>query len=307
MNLPIGPQTEATDERYRGLDTWGDREVLRALLDSQRNAVASLEAALDPLARAAALAAGCLETGGRLVYLASGSPALMALADALELPQTYGIASDRILLILADAPSLPFRLDGAREDRGEDARAEVRQHAIDDNDCVIAISASGTTPFTLEGMREAGARGAATVGIAGNREAPLLLEARVPILLDSGPEVISGSTRMAAGTAQKVALNMFSTLLGVRLGHVHDGLMVNLLADNHKLRGRASRIIVQVTGAGMDSAQAALAQAGGAVKPAILIAAGAESLAQANQILERSRGNVRQALAMLAAGLEAVN
>jgi N-acetylmuramic acid 6-phosphate etherase len=231
----------------------------------------------------------------------------MSLADALELPQTYGIPLERIVLILADAPALPHRLDGGREDKGSEARAEVRQHGIGPGDCVIATSASGTTPFTVEGVEEAKARGAAIISLAGNPGAPLLALADVPILLLTGAEVISGSTRMGAGTAQKAALNMLSTLIGVRLGHVHDGLMVNVLADNHKLRGRAARIIVQITGVAMDAAQAALEQTQGVVKPAILLAAGARDKATADEILMHSRGNVRQALAMLAERRKAVN
>jgi N-acetylmuramic acid 6-phosphate etherase len=139
------------------------------------------------------------------------------------------------------------------------------------------------------------------VAISGNAEAPLLASADVAVLLDVGPEVISGSTRMGAGTAQKAALNMLSTLIGVRLGHVYDGLMVNVKADNDKLRGRAARIVTTITGASLDLATRALKESEGEVKPAILIAAGARSLADAVDILGVTNGNVRDALARLGA------
>jgi N-acetylmuramic acid 6-phosphate etherase len=166
---------------------------------------------------------------------------------------------------------------------------------------VISTSASGSTPYTVAGLAAAKAAGAATIGIAGNADAPLFASADVSILLDAGPEVISGSTRMGAGTAQKSALNMLSTLIGVRLGHVHDGLMVNVRADNEKLRQRAQRMISKITGVGANVAAEALKQSDGEVKPAILIAAGAQSQAAAEAILGRTKGNVRSALAVLAA------
>jgi N-acetylmuramic acid 6-phosphate etherase len=139
------------------------------------------------------------------------------------------------------------------------------------------------------------------VAIAGNASAPLFQHADVAVLLDAGPEVISGSTRMGAGTAQKAALNMLSTLIGVRLGHVYDGLMVNVRADNDKLRSRAARIVTTITGASAQAAAQALEKSDGEVKPAILIAAGATSLADAVDLLGATKGNVRDALARLGA------
>ena len=184
-------------------------------------------------------------------------------------------------------------MDGARQD--------VAAAGVGPGDCVIATSASGTTPYTVEGLRAAKAAGATTIGIAGNAGAPLLALADVSVLLDAGPEVISGSTRMGAGTAQKAALNMLSTLIGVRLNHVYDGLMVNVKADNDKLRGRAARIVTTITGASAETAADALKTSDGEVKPAILIAAGAKSLADAVDLLGATKGNVRDALAKLGA------
>jgi N-acetylmuramic acid 6-phosphate etherase len=303
----MAPATETADARYQGLDTWQDDAILSALLDGQKRALDSVSKAIPALSRAATLAAGKLRDGGRLVYLAAGSPALMSLADALEIPQTYGIAYDRVVLILSDGKGIATRLDGAREDDADGARADVAANDVGPGDCVVATSASGSTPYTVAGLQAAKAAGAATIAIAGNAGAPLLGVADIAVLLDAGPEVISGSTRMGAGTAQKAALNMLSTLVGVRLGHVYDGLMVNVKADNDKLRGRAARIVSRITGVEGDAAFAALKLSGGEVKPAILIAAGASSLAQAEDVLGQTMGNVREALARLGARTPALN
>lgn len=299
------PATEIADPRYAGLDTWQDDTILSALLDGQKRALASVEAAIPALSQAARLAADKLAAGGRLVYLGAGSPALISLGDALEIPQTYGVPRDRILLIFAGGHAITQNLTGVEEDDAELARSDVAKAAIGPADCVLAISASGSTPYTVAGLEAAAAAGASTVGIAGNRGAPLLEAAEVAVLLDAGPEVISGSTRMGAGTAQKAALNMLSTLIGVRLGHVYDGLMVNVIADNAKLRGRAARIVMKITGVDQPKAHDALSLSGGAVKPAILIAAGATP-AEAGDILGQTKGNLRAALAMLGAASPAV-
>ncbi len=300
------PATEIADARYVGLDTWQDDAILAALLEGQKRALASVEAAIPALAQAARLAAEKLAAGGRLVYLGAGSPALISLGDALEIPQTYGVPRDRIVLIFAGGHAITHNLTGVDEDDAEAARRDVAEAAIGQADCVLAISASGSTPYTVAGLEAARAAGAATVGIAGNSGAPLLAAAEVAVLLDAGPEVISGSTRMGAGTAQKAALNMLSTLVGVRLGHVHDGLMVNVIADNEKLRGRAARIVMRITGVDQARAHDALSLSEGAVKPAILIAAGVTP-AEAGALLGRTSGNLRAALTMIGTATPAMN
>lgn len=185
---------------------------------------------------------------------------------------------------------------GGPEDDAEAGRRDVAAAGIDPNDCVVAISASGSTPFVVAGLEAAVRAGAATVAIANNPGAPILLAADVPVLLDTGPELVAGSTRMGAGTAQKAVLNMISTALGVRRGHVHDGHMVSLRVDNAKLRGRATRMVSEAADVPAERAAAALSAAGGEVKPAILIAAGAADLAEARARLSRSGNNLRRAL-----------
>ncbi len=294
--MTSSPATEIADSRYQGLDTWRDDAILAALLEGQQRALASVAAAIPALSRAARAAADKISAGGRLIYVAAGSPALMSMADALEIPQTYGVPHDRIVLVLADGESIAKRLNGMREDDGDAARADLAAIGVGPGDCVIGTSASGSTPYTVAGLLAAREAGAATIGIAGNAGARLLEAADIAVLLDAGPEVISGSTRMGAGTAQKAALNMLSTLMGVRLNHVYDGLMVNVVADNDKLRGRAARMVSKITGVGLAEASRALDLSDGKVKPAVLIAAGVDGPAEAGRLLGETKGNLRAAL-----------
>jgi N-acetylmuramic acid 6-phosphate etherase len=291
--------TEHADPRFSGLDSWDDAAILSALLDGQKRGLDAVSAALSDIAKAAQLGVAALQAGGRLIYVGAGSPGLIALGDALEIPQTYGIARDRIEIVMAGGLAMTQELLGGPEDDADQGAADVGALGIGANDCAICISASGTTRYTVAALRAAKKAGAKTVGIAGNGSAPLLADADVAILLASGAEVISGSTRMAAGTAQKAALNMLSTLIGVRMGHVHDNFMVNVTADNDKLVLRATGIVARIAGVGPDVAARAMQTAHNEVKPAILLAAGAKDLSEAQQLLAQSGGVVRKALAVL--------
>jgi N-acetylmuramic acid 6-phosphate etherase len=226
---------------------------------------------------------------------------LMAMADALELPGTYGIAREQIVILIAGGAESLTDLAGGYEDDMELARTDVRNAGIGAGDCLISVSASGSTPYAIAAADEAGQRGARVIGMANNAGAPLLLNADVSILLETPPEVVSGSTRMGAGTAQKIAFNMLSTMVGIHLGHVLDGHMVNLRADNIKLRGRAIRIVSDITGIGAAEADRLLGLAAGSVKLAILLASGARDIAHAEDALERADQNLRRAIAIVGA------
>lgn len=292
-------RTEERNFAARGLDALPDAAILELLANIQVEAAASVKSALPALAKAADAAAVCLEAGGRLVYAAAGSSGLMALADALELPGTFGIDSRRIVVLLAGGAASLTELVGGPEDDEAAGAAAISGHDICATDCVIAVSASGTTPYTLAALRAAMAAGATTVGMAGNADAPMLAEAEIAVHLATPPEVVAGSTRMGAGTAQKIALNLISTLMAVRLGHVHDGYMVNLRADNAKLEGRAARIVADISGCTQDQARGHLAAAGGAVKTAVLMAAGARDLETAEAILDSTGRRLRPALSIV--------
>ncbi|MDX0233721.1 N-acetylmuramic acid 6-phosphate etherase [Sinorhizobium meliloti] len=292
-------KTEERRDNAKGLDVMRPELALRLLAAGQQEAAKSVEQAIEPISAAARLAADSLASGGRLAYAGAGSSGLMAMADALELPGTYGIAREQVVILIAGGAASLTDLAGGYEDDMELARADVRSAGIGAGDCLISVSASGSTPYAIAAADEAGNRGARVIGMANNAGAPLLLNADVSILLETPPEVVSGSTRMGAGTAQKIAFNMFSTMVGIHLGHVLDGHMVNLRADNIKLRGRAIRIVSDIAGIGAADADRLLGLAGGSVKLAILLASGARDIAYAEDALERADQNLRRAIAIV--------
>ncbi len=293
------PRTEELHPHAAGLDTQPAETILGFLAAAQVEAASVVQSAVKPIAEAAARAAATLRAGGRLAYAAAGSSGLMALADAVELPGTFGIARDRIELLLAEGAANLLDLPAAPEDDESRAARDVAAARIGKGDCLIALSASGTTPYAVAALQAAKAAGAATIAIANNDGAPLLKLADIAILLPTPPELIAGSTRMGAATAQKIALNMMSTLMAIELGHVHDGHMVNLRAENKKLRQRAARIVAAISKQDEQAAAAWLDAAGGSVKHAVLLAAGAADMATASRLLEGADQNLRRAMAEL--------
>lgn len=289
------PRTEQLhpDAAYLGK---GDAlNTAHVLAEGQIVAAASVRNALDTITHGAQAMAKTIRAGGILHYVAAGSSGLMAAADAQELGGTFSIPSARLRIHMAGGLPTGVEMPGAAEDGTDDL--ETALGTLGPDDTVIAVSASGSTPYTLAAIKIAGARNATVIAIANNGGSPLLEGADIPILLDTPPELISGSTRMGAGTAQKIALNMLSSLMAVELGHVHGGMMVNLRADNDKLRARAAGIVARIAEVDADAAQQALAAAGGDVKPAILIAAQGLSHSDACARLTKTQGILTAALA----------
>jgi N-acetylmuramic acid 6-phosphate etherase len=243
------------------------------MLASQIAAVRAVEGALPAIEAAARAVAASLASGGTLLYAAAGSSGLMALSDACELPGTFGVDPGRIRIAMAGGIPQDARMPGSTEDAEEDGARAAR--GLGPGDTAIVLSASGTTPYALAAARAAAGAGAAVVAIANAAGSPLLGLATIQVAIPTGPEVVEGSTRLGAGTAQKVALNMISTLAGCLMGHVHDGMMVNLVADNAKLRARARGMVARIAGVDPGRAAAAIEAAGGDTKRAVLIAAGA--------------------------------
>lgn len=266
--------TEGVHPASAGLHTAPALEVVTRLLDAQIAAVSAIRPALPALVAAADAGAAALQSGHRMAYAGAGSSGLMALADGLELLGTFGIAVDRTPMLFAGGAAALLKMTGAVEDDPAQAIPDLARVDFRSGDVVICVSASGSTPYTLAVAQGARAAGARVIGIANAPGSALLDIADLPVLLDTGAEVIGGSTRMGAASAQKVALNMLSTLVGIRLGAVHDGFMVNVIADNAKLLDRAARIVAAVSGQDQGTAQDALNAAQGAVKLAILIALG---------------------------------
>ena len=291
-------ETETIDARYRGFDTWSDLQILDALYTGQAHAISAVRPALPAIAAAAGAIAGRIEPKGRLIYAGAGSSGRQAALDGMELGSTFGWPVERLAFVLAEGVVLNPAVRMSDEDDAPLARAAVNNLELGTSDCMIAIAASGTTPFTLAAAETARAAGALVIGMANNADAPLLQLADQRILLQSGAEIISGSTRMNAGTAQKAALGLLSTLLMTRLGHVHDGLMVSMLPDCNKLEGRAARIVAAIAGCTLEQASAALEASGWVIKPAVLVARGVEA-AQVDDLLARAGGNLRTALERL--------
>ena len=266
--------TEALHPLSSGLHLAPAQDVLARALSAQQAALATVEPALPALETAADLAARALQSGGKLAYAGAGSSGLMALADCLELLGTFGIPADRTPMLFAGGAGALLKMTGGVEDDPSLAAADVARAGLRAGDVMIAVSASGSTPYTLAVCDLAAQSGVRIIGIANVPGSPLLQKADAPVLLDTGAEIVAGSTRLGAATAQKVALNLISVLLGVTLGHVHDGMMVNVVADNAKLRDRAARIVARVAGVDTGVARVALNRTNGAVKPAVLVARG---------------------------------
>jgi N-acetylmuramic acid 6-phosphate etherase len=288
-------QTERASPRFSDIDRWEPGDILDALIESQMAAVAAVRAALPGIKAAAAAMQARLSGSGRLIYVGAGTSGRLAVQDGAELIPTFNWPADRLLLLMAGGKDALLRSAEGAEDAIDQAAQLIRQHAIRPADVIIAVAASGTTPFTLACMREAKRRGAFAIGIANNPSTPLLVDADCPILLDTGPEPIAGSTRMKAGTAQRVALNLLSTLVMIRLGRVHEGLMVDVQAVNAKLVGRSENILRRLSGRGEQELRDALQRAGGNVKKAMLILQGCTP-DKAAALLQEAGGRLRTAL-----------
>jgi N-acetylmuramic acid 6-phosphate etherase len=289
------PATEASSSRYDALDAWDVPTILASLWEGQLAAVAALGSALPALGRATEAAVARLTISGRLVYAGAGTSGRIAVQDVVELVPTFDWPEDRLLLLMAGGDAALLRSAENAEDRADLASAAVANHGIGKNDVLVGIAASGATKFTVAAVNAARARGALTIGIANSAPAPLLAVAEIPVLIETGAEAIAGSTRMKAGTAQKAALNLFSTALMVRLGRVYRGQMVDMRARNAKLRARAVRMLRSLTDCSAAEAHSALDTAGGKVKLAVLIVRGMQPI-EAEALLERHRGSLRAAL-----------
>jgi N-acetylmuramic acid 6-phosphate etherase len=285
--------TEKINPKYADLDLWPTAQAVAAMADGQAQAAAAVQAKADAIAAAAEAAAERLREGnGRLIYIGAGTSGRIAVQDGVELVPTFNWDPDRLLYLLAGgSEALLASVEGA-EDDSEAAKEAIDRADLSPADVAIGVAASGRTPYTVAAIRAAAKAGALTIGIANNAGAPLLDAAARKILLDTGPEIVAGSTRMKAGTAQKIALNLFSTAVMLRLGRVYRGLMVDMRTSNRKLRDRAVRMVEEISGVDAPAAEAALERAGGDIKLASLVALGADP-DRAAEALREAGGNLR--------------
>jgi N-acetylmuramic acid 6-phosphate etherase len=287
--------TEHISPRFVDLDSWSTSDMIEAMYDGQLTACAAVSPALPAITAAVDDAVLALKRGGRLVYVGAGTSGRIAVQDGAELRPTYDWPSDRIVFVIAGGMQAVLQsVEGAEDDEAKGAEA-IAGAEINQDDVVIAVAASGTTPFTMGALRSAGARGALTIAVANNRGAPLFELARHRILIETGTEVLAGSTRMQAGTAQKIVLNLFSTAAMVRLGRVYRGLMVSMRASNAKLLRRAEVIVSQIVGCAENDAAKFVEHADGDVKIAVLLGLGWEQT-DAVEALLKHEGNLRAAI-----------
>src|SRR4051812_15866343 len=285
-------QTERPSPRYSAIDLWSPSDILDAMIEGQFAAVGAVHASRAALERAALAIEDRLKRGGRLVYAGAGTSGRIAVQDGAELRPTYDWPAERLVFVMAGGmQAVLSSVEGAEDDeaKGADAIAEAK---VSQNDVVIAVAASGTTPFTIGALRCAGTKGAVCIAVANNRGAPLFALARHKILIETGTEVLAGSTRMQAGTAQKIVLNLFSTAVMVKLGRVYRGLMVSMRATNAKLLRRAQVIVSQIVGCDENEAAQFVQRADGDVKIAVLLALGWEH-SDAVEALLRHEGSLR--------------
>ena len=290
-------RTEQPHPGHPQLDRYDTAALVDALVADQAQAAQAVRAAGPQLAAAVDAAAPRLRNGGRLVYVGAGTSGRLGLLDSVELHPTFSWPRERALSLLAGGERALFVAVEGAEDNAAQAVADVQALSLTANDVVLLIAASGTTPYAIAAAGAARAAGALTVGIANNPGAPLLAACEIAVLLDTGPEVISGSTRLKAGTAQKIALNTFSSAVMVRLHKVYGNLMVDLRATNAKLAQRALRLTIAATGASEADAQSALTSAGSRVKVAIVMLKAGVDAAEAERRLDAAQGSVHGALA----------
>ena len=291
--------TEDVDPRFADLDGWSLASAMEAMWEGQLAAVSSIGHALPAITAATEAARATLGDRGRIVYVGAGTSGRVAVQDGAELMPTFAWPNERVHFIVAGGDSaFVTSIEGAEDDI-DDAVRQVDTAKLTPQDVVIAVAASGTTPFTVAALQQAGASAAVTIGVANNPRTVLLTSAKYPVLIETGRELIAGSTRMKAGTAQKIVLNLISSGIMLRLGRVYRGMMVNMQPSNAKLKRRAEAMVAQIAHCDPSHAVRALDQAGGDIKTAVLLALGVDR-AEAEAVLKTCEGNLRRVFAELA-------
>ncbi len=293
--------TEDVDPRFVDLDAWSLASAMEAMWEGQLAAVAAVGRALPAIAAATNAATEALGDRGRLIYVGAGTSGRVAVQDGAELPPTFAWPPERLRFIIAGGENaLIASVEGAEDDVAG-AVEQIDDVRLSPHDVVIAVSASGTTPFTVAALQQADTYRIVTIGIANNPGTALLTSAKYPVLVETGRELIAGSTRMKAGTAQKVVLNLISTGIMLQLGRVFRGMMVNMQTTNTKLKRRAELMVTRIAGCDQAQAACALEQAEGDIKLATLVVLGYDK-AEAEGILASHKGNLRRVFADLTHG-----
>jgi N-acetylmuramic acid 6-phosphate etherase len=285
------PHPNATD-----LDRKSALEIARLINGEDATVAAAVSSALPQIARAIDLVAAAIRRGGRLIYVGAGTSGRIAALDAAECPPTFNVSPSTVQFLIAGGEKALASETEASEDDTQLARKEISKRKPGKHDVVIGIASSGRTPFTVAAIEYARGRGARTIALTCNRNSPLERAAQFAIVTEVGPEVLAGSSRMKAGTAHKMVLNMISTAAMTRLGYVYGNLMVNVVPKNEKLTQRAVAILEQATGADHVTATRALEASGNRTPVALVMLAANVTRAQATAALKKSHAHVRNAI-----------
>ena len=291
-----GMVSESRNANSANLDQLSTLELVTLINREDATVASAVSQSLAAIAEAVELAVGAIENGGRLIYLGAGTSGRLGVLDAVECPPTFSVPHGLVVGVLAGGQGAMFKAVEGAEDSAELAANDLKALSLSAADCVVGIAASGRTPYVLGGLGYANEVGAKTVAMSCNPDGPILAHAAVAIALSVGPEVLTGSTRLKAGTAQKLALNMLSTATMVKLGKVYQNLMVDVAASNEKLYARAVRIVMLATECQYDTAKAALIESGYRAKVAILMILCSLSAKEAEVRLESSNGHLSDAV-----------
>lgn len=272
------------------------REIAALINDEDATVAGAVRRAVPQIARAIDVVADGLRQGGRLIYVGAGTSGRLGALDASEIPPTFNTSPSAVQYIMAGGSKALGASTEASEDDTRLALAEIKKRKPGKHDVVLGIATSGRTPFTIAAVEYARGRGARTIALTCNRDSPLERAADFAIVTEVGPEVLAGSSRMKAGTAHKMVLNMISTGAMVRLGYVYGNLMVNVWTKNEKLIQRAIRIVEQATGKDHETAARALEASGNRTPVAVVMLAAAVNRTEAAAALKKSKGHVRQAI-----------
>lgn len=288
--------TEARNERTMALDQWSPLEIVTAMNEEDTHVVEGVRQALPQIALAVEWIEHAFNNGGRLIYMGAGTSGRLGVLDASECPPTFGVSPDLVVGLIAGGDfALRNAVEGAEDDR-ELGVADLKGKSLSDKDVLVGIAASGRTPYVIAGLEYANGLGCRTVSLTCNRDSAMAKTAQLAIEVVSGPEVLTGSTRLKAGTAQKMALNMLSTAAMVRTGKAYQNLMVDVVQSNEKLRVRAENIVIEATGATREKARETIDAADGSVKTAIVMVLAGCNKQAALDLLEKAKGHVSGAI-----------
>jgi N-acetylmuramic acid 6-phosphate etherase len=288
--------TEQRNPASKNLDRMTAQEIVALINREDRKVAIAVGRETPSIARAVGAIVAGIQKGGRLIYVGAGSSGRMAVLDAAECQPTFGTPPELVqALIAGGGRAITQAVEGAEDDVRRSER-ELRARKLTRNDVVVGVTASGTTPFVLAALKFARGRGATTVAITSNRKMPVARLAKIVVAAEVGPEVLTGSTRMKAGTAQKMVLNMLSTAVMARLGHVYENLMIDVVLTNEKVAKRALRILAEASGKSVSAAEHALRAAGHNMRVALVMLKQAVESREAKRRLAQAKGDLRAAL-----------